>query len=338
MPTAPPVADVPIGSGPLAALPDQRDPAATSLAPPRILNATSVAEGVDTSVNDEGGDRTVRLASDVLFAIDRADLSPRADALLQQVAGQIDASDDSTVAVDGHADSTGTDAINDPLSQRRAQTVADRLTALVTRPGVTYQVKGHGSRSPIFSNDTAEGRRKNRRVTVTFSRAKPKPAQTTVAGTPYRFGAGAQAGADFTPADVKGLRAEVNGLHRDSTGLTSLVWTLRNDGQTRIAFGAELEKEYFTHGSWRPRRGWAAGGVMLVDPAAHIRYEPMYVASGACLCSATSANGANDTLEPGESVVLWELYKTTPETRTVEIQVPWKSDAKAAHVTGLSIG
>ena len=65
--------------------------------------------------------------------------------------------------VQGHCDATGSDAVNDPLSQKRAEAIvaalvkngipADRLTAV-----------GKGSHSPIADNGTEEGRAKNRRV------------------------------------------------------------------------------------------------------------------------------------------------------------------------------
>ena len=65
----------------------------------------------------------------------------------------------------GHTDSTGTDAINQPLSERRAASVA----AFLINEGVMRErlyVAGASSRNPIASNDTVEGRSQNRRVEI----------------------------------------------------------------------------------------------------------------------------------------------------------------------------
>jgi outer membrane protein OmpA-like peptidoglycan-associated protein len=63
----------------------------------------------------------------------------------------------------GHTDSTGSDAINNPLSVNRAAGVRDYLTARGVSAAVVG-VEGRGSREPLASNDTAEGRARNRRV------------------------------------------------------------------------------------------------------------------------------------------------------------------------------
>ena len=65
----------------------------------------------------------------------------------------------------GHTDSTGSDAINDPLSLDRATSTRNYLTARGVS-GARIHVDGRGSREPIASNDTAEGRARNRRVEI----------------------------------------------------------------------------------------------------------------------------------------------------------------------------
>jgi outer membrane protein OmpA-like peptidoglycan-associated protein len=73
-----------------------------------------------------------------------------------------------SVLVEGHADSTGTDAYNLKLSRTRAEIVRDYLVQnLGIAPGIVA-VRAFGERSPVASNRTREGRRKNRRVVVTF--------------------------------------------------------------------------------------------------------------------------------------------------------------------------
>ncbi|MEO3823327.1 hypothetical protein [Actinomadura sp. B10D3] len=101
--------DVPIGEGPVRP-PGGTDPAGAGR--PKILPLISTAEGGDRAVDDGDGTRSVRLSSDVLFAVDRADLSAKAPAVLADVARQIDRAAGATVRIDGHTDDTGDDAIN----------------------------------------------------------------------------------------------------------------------------------------------------------------------------------------------------------------------------------
>ena len=100
------------------------------------------------------------LQSDVLFATDSAELTPEGRALLDRLApcwahGRFE--------IEGHTDSTGTDAINQPLSERRAQAIKDQLV----KDGIdasALTAKGYGSTRPIADNSTPEGRTRNRRV------------------------------------------------------------------------------------------------------------------------------------------------------------------------------
>jgi outer membrane protein OmpA-like peptidoglycan-associated protein len=70
---------------------------------------------------------------------------------------------DLRIEISGHTDNTGTDAINEKLSQARADAVKNYLLA----SGVAsnrIQSKGYGSLKPIATNETEEGRQANRRV------------------------------------------------------------------------------------------------------------------------------------------------------------------------------
>ncbi|MEZ5558138.1 MAG: OmpA family protein [Pseudomonadales bacterium] len=70
--------------------------------------------------------------------------------------------------IEGHTDSAGTDAYNQSLSERRAQAVVQALTNSGIE-GSRLSAVGYGESRPIASNATAEGRQKNRRVTVVVS-------------------------------------------------------------------------------------------------------------------------------------------------------------------------
>ena len=112
----------------------------------------------------------VTLSADALFAVNSAELGPDARQELNELVNQIRQRDDLTrVFIAGHADSTGSDAINDPLSQRRADSVARYLASQGVDTGL-LETRGYGSRQPVASNDIHEGRRQNRRVEVTLER------------------------------------------------------------------------------------------------------------------------------------------------------------------------
>lgn len=171
----PPFQSIPVGDkqGPVTPPPGQeaRDATKLELDDPRILPILGFSETVDGSKEEVEDDKKVevRLSADVLFALNKANLSPKAQSVLEDVAARIDASKATTVKVDGYTDSSGNDAINIPLSKRRAQAVHKALAELVTKD-VTYTVAGHGSDDPVAPNDSEENRKRNRRVSVTFAR------------------------------------------------------------------------------------------------------------------------------------------------------------------------
>ncbi|NCX95735.1 MAG: OmpA family protein [Chitinophagia bacterium] len=74
------------------------------------------------------------------------------------------------VTVKGHADNTGTDRINIPLSKKRAYVVYNYLTKTlhVPKKRLQYPPVGKGSSEPLDDNSTPEGRAKNRRATIHF--------------------------------------------------------------------------------------------------------------------------------------------------------------------------
>jgi len=103
--------------------------------------------------------------SGILFDVNSATLRPASQSEIQKMAAVLQKYPDTNVLVEGHTDNTGSDAINNPLSQRRAQAVADyTITQGVDPSRVTSQ--GYGSSQPIADNTTAEGKQANRRVEI----------------------------------------------------------------------------------------------------------------------------------------------------------------------------
>ncbi|MFI0409199.1 OmpA family protein [Actinomadura sp. 3N508] len=94
---------------------EERDPAKVTLAEPDIVPLIDHSEALDGSGEQTENDQTVevRLSADVLFAVNKADLSPRARSALPNVAARINSSKATVVKIDGYTDD---DAINEPLS------------------------------------------------------------------------------------------------------------------------------------------------------------------------------------------------------------------------------
>ena len=129
----------------------------------RAMEAELSGSGV--GVARQGDTLVLRMPADVTFATNQSNVEPRFDATLSDVAGVLRQYDQSIVDVVGHTDSSGGDAINQPLSERRAVSVADALI----RNGVQRErlyVAGVSSRNPVASNDTPAGRAQNRRVEI----------------------------------------------------------------------------------------------------------------------------------------------------------------------------
>lgn len=133
------------------------------------LHADDSVIGLKKTKKD-AGTAVVTLTSDLLFEFGKAALTPASTAAIPDVAKGI--AQGAAVSVDGYTDSLGTDTINVPLSQKRAQAVATALGA--ARPDLVLTVAGHGSANEVAPNQTAGkddpvGRARNRRVTLTYT-------------------------------------------------------------------------------------------------------------------------------------------------------------------------
>lgn len=106
----------------------------------------------------------------VLFDTNGDTLKPGADELVSRLAQFLQNHPDIKVRIEGHTDSTGSDAYNQALSERRAEAVAHALEARGT-PVQRIQAVGRGKSAPVAGNDTAAGRQQNRRVEIIFSDA-----------------------------------------------------------------------------------------------------------------------------------------------------------------------
>jgi outer membrane protein OmpA-like peptidoglycan-associated protein len=113
------------------------------------------------------------IPSDVSFATGRSDISASFAPILNQFATSLNQNQVTTVSIIGHTDSTGSDAINNPLSVDRANAARDYLVSRgVARNRI--MTEGRGSREPIADNSNAQTRAKNRRVEIYVAEPAPR--------------------------------------------------------------------------------------------------------------------------------------------------------------------
>ena len=112
----------------------------------------------------EANSLLITLDSGILFDVDKYDLRPEAEEVLKNLAIVLKEADIKAFEVDGHTDSDASDEHNQVLSENRANAVKNFLTS----QGITAEItiKGYGKTRPIASNDTPEGKQKNRRVEI----------------------------------------------------------------------------------------------------------------------------------------------------------------------------
>lgn len=111
--------------------------------------------------------KTITLEADTYFDFDKSNLKPEGkDTLNTLVRDMGDLNAVANIEAVGHTDSIGTDEYNQGLSERRAATVKDYLVDQGV-PGDKIETQGMGESNPIATNQTREGRAKNRRVEIT---------------------------------------------------------------------------------------------------------------------------------------------------------------------------
>ena len=112
----------------------------------------------------EANSLLITLDSGILFDVDKYDLRPEAEEVLKNLAIVLKEADIKAFEIDGHTDSDASDEHNQVLSEKRANAVKNFLTSQGTAAEIT--IKGYGESRPIASNDTPEGKQKNRRVEI----------------------------------------------------------------------------------------------------------------------------------------------------------------------------
>ncbi len=107
----------------------------------------------------------VSIAAEALFDFDKAIVKPEGKAALDEFMAKLEGLNTEVMIAVGHTDSVGTNAYNDKLSLRRAEAVKAYMVSKGLDPARLY-TEGKGETQPVADNATAEGRAKNRRVTI----------------------------------------------------------------------------------------------------------------------------------------------------------------------------
>jgi outer membrane protein OmpA-like peptidoglycan-associated protein len=130
----------------------------------RQMEAATAGTGTQVS---QTADNQLKLSipDDISFATGKSDIQPRLKPILEQFAQGVNQQASMEVKIVGHTDNTGSDAINQPLSVRRAESARDYLVARGVAAS-RISTEGRGSREPIADNATEAGRARNRRIDI----------------------------------------------------------------------------------------------------------------------------------------------------------------------------
>jgi OOP family OmpA-OmpF porin len=140
-------------------------PAAVPPPPPPVKPAPAPAKPKPAPAKPKPVAEKVTLAADVLFDFDKAVLKTEGKNKLDDLATKVKAINLEVVIAIGHTDSIGSDAYNQKLSVRRAESVKAYLVSKGVEPNRIY-TEGKGEKQPVASNKTKDGRAKNRRVEI----------------------------------------------------------------------------------------------------------------------------------------------------------------------------
>ncbi|KUH39286.1 MULTISPECIES: OmpA family protein [Streptomyces] len=141
-----------------------------TLAGAKVLPIVSIVESQGGEERREETSTNLKFAlqAEVLFGKDSAKLTPEANSRIAAIAEEIKKRNASKIRIFGFTDDLGSSVHGDVLSKQRADAVHGVLSPMLASSNVTYEIRGYGEQYAIADNSTEEGRRKNRRVEVSF--------------------------------------------------------------------------------------------------------------------------------------------------------------------------
>lgn len=302
-----------------------------------VVSRSETASGVTATTS--GQQQELALPSDVLFALDSADVDPAAAADLDRAAAAVAAvAQGSAVTITGHTDDQGAEGYNQDLSLRRARAVADRVRPVLEAAGTTVDVEGRGESEPLVPNADDRGepipdnQARNRRVAFSWTGA---PAITPAAGTATVRPALPVAVPPPGPAPrgtiASALSTSTYGARDELTeGRPPArldVRSVRREGE-RVRVDSTVT-------AIGPEVGWGGGNSRFVtdlrgasesllvtsvlDPATGVASFTLADQDGTCLCTRNLYTGS---MGVGETRWLWAYYPAPPEGVTgVDLQM-----------------
>ena len=126
------------------------------------MEQATAGTGVDVTQTADN-QLKLNIPSDISFDINSSVIKPNLRPILDQFAQGLSNQPNTEIRIVGHTDSTGSDAINNPLSVNRAASARNYLMSRGVT-GQRIQIEGRGSREPIADNYTEAGRARNRRI------------------------------------------------------------------------------------------------------------------------------------------------------------------------------
>lgn len=138
----------------------------------REMEAATRGTGVQVTQTPDN-QLKLEVPSDISFDVGRADVKPNFAPILDRFAQTLNENQASTVRIVGHTDSTGSDAVNNPLSVNRAASTRNYLTSRGVS-GQRVAIDGRGATQPIADNSSEAGRARNRRVEIFVGEASAR--------------------------------------------------------------------------------------------------------------------------------------------------------------------
>ena len=331
-------ADVPVVPGSAPPNPDV-DLGNVGTSPAADLDAYSERLDVGLTTRRTPGRVDLSLDADVLFRLDSASLTAAAGKVVTAAAADIRAAGPGPLTITGHTDITSSAEHNQGLSERRAATVATALSKQLPNDRWPKSVTGKGETQPAFPNDTADHRRRNRRVTITY-RPTPPPPTTTSPSPRMSPGTGIPAQPNVKLPKTTGIQAQgAQGaevalpLRRGTIRFTAATATRRgpfvqvdllahNVGERNATILSYLGQGAFTvRDELDPYAPYGASGVRMFA-AATTYYNLDYTTADhghRCLCDRL----LNTAIPPAstQTIALW--YPAPPlGTTTITLDVP----------------
>ncbi|MDA2810508.1 OmpA family protein [Nocardiopsis sp. RSe5-2] len=332
-----PFVDVPVEDGAPEGL-DYTPPSEEPDAEPETVELESVLESDQETVIEDSEATDFNLSTDVLFEVEESELTSEADELLDTTAADIEELGPTQVRIEGHADSSGNDEINDPLSQDRAEAVRDALEERIGGD-IEYETEGFGSREPIASNETEDGRERNRRVTISVPKGTPVEDGSKEDGagggaSPDEDGAADQG--EGTPAaeaavsgpadddeDAPEVDVALTGLQAVTPNTALLTYELHNPNDDDASVDLYMSSE-----DWMEFRYHATHAVALESPGGGRAARPLRVdvpddrEDPYCFCSsAAGINLGSTILPPGGTAEYYAMLPITAKAAVTDVTV-----------------